>query len=122
VKTSSMMLMTALSLSLGLSATFVGASAQAAGSKKSAKAKTSASKAKSDEALDANPVAPAKKGNVSRDIRFNGSTVDGKYLSAGESIAEVEGEKNMGALIGIRKNFRDRLASENARLASGKGQ
>lgn len=61
---------------------------------------------------------------LSRDVRFNGSQVNGKYLSAGESIAEVEGDKDMGALIGIRKNFHDRLSAEKNRLqaaGSGKG-
>lgn len=61
------------------------------------------------------------KKKLSRDIRFNGSQVDGKYLSAGESVAEVEGEKEMGALIGIRKNFRDRLRAENERLQANQG-
>jgi hypothetical protein len=67
---------------------------------------------------------PASKSKLSKDIRFSGSQVDGKYLSAGESIAEVEGDKEMGALVGVRKNFRDRLKSETARLQaaqSGKG-
>ena len=67
---------------------------------------------------------------MSKDISFNGANVDGKYLSAGESIAEIEGDKDMGALIGIRKNFRDRSNLEIARLqaqtsqsaVSGKGQ
>ena len=71
-----------------------------------------------------------KKKKLSKDISFNGANVDGKYLSAGESIAEIEGDKDMGALIGIRKNFRDRSNLEIARLqaqtsqsaVSGKGQ
>ena len=62
---------------------------------------------------DANATPKAK---VSKDIRFSGSQVDGKYLSAGESIAEVEGDKEMGALVGVRKNFRDLLKVETARL------
>ena len=60
----------------------------------------------------------SKKAKLSRDISFRGSQVDGKYLSAGESVAEVESEKTMGALIGIRKNFRDKLGAERARLKS----
>lgn len=84
--------------------------AEAAKTKKEAKAQASTA-----------ATAAASKKN-SRDIRFNGSTVDGKYLTAGETIAEVEGEKEMGNLIGIRKNFRDKLKAEQVKLASGKGQ
>lgn len=65
--------------------------------------------------------ASASQKKLSRDVRFNGSQVDGKYLSAGESIAEVEGDKDMGALIGIRKNFHDRLGAEKVRLANSNG-
>lgn len=80
-------------------------------------------------AKKAGPAAVSKK-KLSKDISFNGSQVDGKYLSAGESVAEIEGDKDMGALIGIRKNFRDRLKTETTRLqaqtsqsaTSGKGQ
>lgn len=62
-----------------------------------------------------------KKGRLGTDFSFAGSHVDGKFLSAGESIAEVEDEKELSALIGIRKNFRDRLGAERARLkAEGK--
>lgn len=62
-----------------------------------------------------------KKGRLGTDFAFSGSSVDGKYLSAGDSIAEVEDEKSLGALIGIRKNFRDKLDTERARLkAQGK--
>jgi hypothetical protein len=59
-----------------------------------------------------------KKGRLGTDFAFSGSAVDGKYLSAGDSIAEVEDEKSLGALIGIRKNFRDKLDTERARLKS----
>ncbi len=74
----------------------------------------------------ASPRAAAKSSKLSKDIRFSGSAVDGKYLSAGESIAEVEGDKEMGALVGVRKNFKDRLKIETARLensqkSAGKG-
>lgn len=72
----------------------------------------------------ATPAPAASKSKLSKDISFSGSSVDGKYLSAGDSIAEVEGDKEMGALIGIRKNFHDRLGAEQARLQaaqSGKG-
>jgi hypothetical protein len=67
-------------------------------------------------------VSPVAKKKLSKDISFNGAQVDGKYLSAGESVAEVEGDKEMGALIGIRKNFRDRLGAETARLEASTGK
>lgn len=106
--------------SLLIVALLAGVSAEAAPKAHKAASKSAKATSSKDEALDKTP-GPVKKSNVSRDIRFNGSTVDGKYLSAGESIAEVEKEKTMGTLIGIRKNFRDKLNAENARLASGKG-
>lgn len=59
------------------------------------------------------PSASAK----SRDVIFDGSTVTGKYLSAGEATSTVEQEKNLGDLAGIRANFNDRLRAERAQLA-----
>ncbi len=96
------------------------------------KPKTAAKKPKASATAPAAaaPSSSASKKKLSKDISFNGANVDGKYLSAGESIAEIEGDKDMGALIGIRKNFRDRSNLEIARLqaqtsqsaVSGKGQ
>ncbi len=104
-------------------------SAKAAKAEKQAKAKAAAAKPLAATKPPASKPAVSK-ANVSRDIRFNGSQVDGKYLSAGESIAEVESDKEMAALIGIRKNFHDRLNEEKSKLqanssqtaSSGKGQ
>jgi len=104
------LMVTLLALSIGASA--------------SVPKKASAVKAASAPAATAPAAAASKKSKLSKDIRFNGSQVDGKYLSAGESVAEVEGDKEMGALVGVRKNFHDRLNSETARLQaaqSGKG-
>ncbi len=105
-------------------------SAKAAKHTKAKAAATKAAAAKSSAEPKAAASGTAAKKNVSRDISFSGSQVDGKYLSAGESIAEVEGDKEMGALIGIRKNFHDRLNEEKLKLqanssqtaSSGKGQ
>jgi hypothetical protein len=69
----------------------------------------------------AQPVAKATPSKLSRNLSFTGSSVDGKYHSAGESVAQVESEKSLNMLMGIRKNFRDRLADEQARLAAGEG-
>jgi hypothetical protein len=65
--------------------------------------------------------APAKA--MSREIVFDGSNVNGRYHSAGEAVARVESEKELNNLIGVRKDFKDRLAMERARLkAPSSGQ
>ena len=51
------------------------------------------------------------------DVSFSGSSVDGRYHSAGDAVAEVDKEKQLNSLIGMRKNFHDRLGAERARLA-----
>ena len=76
------------------------------------KAKTQTEQAESEDSTSFVP----KKARLGTDFSFAGSHVDGKYLQAGDSVAEVEDEKEMGALIGIRKNFHDKLAAERARL------
>ncbi|MES2963924.1 MAG: hypothetical protein V4760_08540 [Bdellovibrionota bacterium] len=92
--------------------------AEAAKSKSVTKQKTKqVQKVEAENETDGASFAP-KKGRLGTDFSFAGSRVDGKFLSAGDSIAEVEDEKEMGALIGIRKNFRDRLGAERARLKS----
>ncbi|MEK7356818.1 MAG: hypothetical protein AAB250_10235 [Bdellovibrionota bacterium] len=101
----------------------LGLQVQAAKSKASQNKETKTQKVESSagSGTDSGQSAPSfapKKGRLGTDFSFSGSHVDGKFLSAGESVAEVEGEKGLGALIGIRKNFRDRLAAERARLKS----
>lgn len=76
--------------------------------------------AKAKNAIPAEASSSAKKKNLSRDVVFSGSAVDGKYHSAGEGVAQVEDEKDLNMLIGIRKNFRDRLGAERAKLAAEK--
>jgi hypothetical protein len=56
---------------------------------------------------------------LSRDVVFDGSFVNGRYHSAGEAVAKVETEKEMVDLIGLRRDFKDRLSSERTRLKSG---
>lgn len=63
--------------------------------------------------------ANAKNSKLSRDIVFDGSVVKGKYLSAGEAVSTVESEKTLDNLIGVRTDFKDRLAAERQRLKSG---
>jgi hypothetical protein len=61
----------------------------------------------------------ARRDELSRDVVFDGSTVNGRYLSAGEAISTVEQEKKMNDLIGVRANFNDRLKADRARLGGG---
>lgn len=46
---------------------------------------------------------------LSTDIKFNGQMVGGKVQSPFESLTEVENEKQINDLIGVRKNFNDRI-------------
>lgn len=57
--------------------------------------------------------AGAPSAHVSRDVVFDGSTIGGRYLSAGEATATVEQEKKMNELIGSRANFNDRLKADS---------
>ena len=56
---------------------------------------------------------------VSTDVVFDGSMVNGRYHTAGDAVATVETEKKMNELVGFRRDFKDRLVVERARL---KGQ
>lgn len=53
---------------------------------------------------------------LSREVVFDGSVVNGKYLSSGEAISTVETEKTLNNLIGLRADFKDRLLAERNRL------
>jgi hypothetical protein len=46
---------------------------------------------------------------LSTDVSFDGRLVKGKYQYSTESITTVENEKGIDDLIGVRKNFKDRL-------------
>lgn len=56
---------------------------------------------------------------LQREVVFDGSTVSGQYHAAGEAVAKVEQEKKMNDLIGMRRDFKDRLAAERERLKRG---
>ncbi len=60
--------------------------------------------------------AKAGSSTLSRDLVFDGSTVGGRYHSAGEAMSIVETEKDLINLIGMRRNFKDRLNAERVRL------
>jgi hypothetical protein len=51
--------------------------------------------------------APAKK--LSTSVDFGDRTVGGKYVYTTESITTVENDKSLDDLIGVRKNFKDRI-------------
>jgi hypothetical protein len=51
---------------------------------------------------------PAKK-KLSTSVDFNDRTVGGKYMYSTESITTVENDKSLDDLIGVRKNFKDRI-------------
>lgn len=55
--------------------------------------------------------APAK---ISTNVDFEARVVDGKYQYSTEAIATVENEKSLDDLIGVRKNFKDRLDNAKA--------
>lgn len=57
--------------------------------------------------------------NLSRDVVFDGSVINGKYLAAGEAVSTVEADKSLSNLIGLRTDFKDRLADERQRLKGG---
>lgn len=50
-----------------------------------------------------------KPSNLSTNINFSGTGVDGKYKVPGEAVATVENEKSLIDLIEPRREFKDRL-------------
>jgi hypothetical protein len=102
--------------SLGLIALALSASTSAA--KPAQKAKQ-VKRAKTIDSL-ANQIASPSSATLSRDIVFDGSSINGRYHAAGEALSVIEQEKNMNELIGFRKDFKDRLAVERSRLKNGR--
>jgi hypothetical protein len=111
-----------LMMAAGLALSFAPAQAEAKKEKKrpllervnAAPAKKANGKAKAKKAAAATASA-----NLSRDIVFDGASVNGKYHSAGEAVAKVETEKKLNDLIGMRRDFKDRLMAERERLKRG---
>lgn len=46
---------------------------------------------------------------LSTSVDFNDRTVGGKYMFSTEAITTVENDKSLEDLIGVRKNFKDRV-------------
>ena len=51
----------------------------------------------------------ASKSGLSTDVRFGDQSVGGKYQLPMEALSVVENEKSIDDLIGVRKNFQDRI-------------
>ena len=77
-----------------------------------------AAKAKKAPTKRKKSAATAKQNSLSRDVVFDGSTIHGKYLSAGEATSTVEKEKKLNDLIGPRADMNDRLKEDRQRLGS----
>ena len=48
-------------------------------------------------------------GDLKTDVRFDDSVLHGQYQVPDEALAKVENEEGLNDLLGIRKNFKDRL-------------
>lgn len=69
-------------------------------------AKTEASQVSTAEKT---PAAQPSKSGLSTDVRFGDQSVGGKYQLPMEALSVVENEKSIDDLIGVRKNFQDRV-------------
>lgn len=49
------------------------------------------------------------KHKLSTSVDFSDRTVGGKYMFSTEAITTVENDKSLDDLIGVRKNFKDRI-------------
>lgn len=76
--------------------------------KTNSKAKIAA-KAQNTAATKSTPIAKTATG-LSTDVRFGDQSVGGKYQLPMEALSVVENEKSIDDLIGVRKNFQDRVA------------
>ena len=54
-------------------------------------------------------VQTTKKKKLSTNLDFDDRTVGGKYNFSTEAITTVENDKSLDDLIGVRKNFKDRI-------------
>ena len=51
------------------------------------------------------------KSDLQTDVKFDDSVLHGQYQTPDEAMARVENEKGLNELLGVRKNFKDRLAT-----------
>jgi hypothetical protein len=52
-----------------------------------------------------------KKHELQTDVKFDDSVLHGQYQTPDEALARVENEKALSDLLGVRKHFKDRLAT-----------
>lgn len=50
-------------------------------------------------------------GELQTDVKFDDSVLHGQYQTPEEALARVENEKGLDDLLGVRKHFKDRLAT-----------
>ena len=48
-------------------------------------------------------------GDLQTDVKFDDSVLHGRYQAPDDALAKVENEKLLRDLVGVRKNFKDRL-------------
>jgi hypothetical protein len=53
----------------------------------------------------------AASGELQTDVKFDDSVLHGQYQTPEEALARVENEKGLSDLLGVRKHFKDRLAT-----------
>lgn len=66
--------------------------------------------AKAQSSINTKTNAKTKASALSTDVKFGDQSVGGKYQLPMEALSVVENEKSIDGLIGVRKNFRDRIA------------
>lgn len=49
--------------------------------------------------------------DLQTDVKFDDSVLHGQYQTPDEALAKIENEKGLSDLLGVRKHFKDRLAT-----------
>lgn len=61
------------------------------------------------QAEEKNPVAQVNNSNLQTDLSFEDALVNAKHHGADEAIITVGADKVLDALLGVKKNFKDRV-------------
>jgi hypothetical protein len=75
------------------------------------KKKSSKTKKKAVKAKKVSQIKKATSGELQTDVKFDDSVLHGQYQTPDEALARVENEKGLSDLLGVRKHFKDRLAT-----------
>jgi hypothetical protein len=78
---------------------------------KKAKAKKKASKKARRTARKKTAAQNSAADELQTDVKFDDSVLHGQYQTPDEALARVENEKGLNDLLGVRKHFKDRLAT-----------